>query len=69
MSHLANETKLRSVTRSFMHPYPGNYAVIGRAVVYYAEAAHARSAGIKCRHCIYYLIPTATLNVSSTLCV
>ena len=27
---------------------------IGRAVVYYARAAHAFSAGIKCQHCRDY---------------
>ena len=51
MSHEACESKLRSVVRSSMHPYPGNWVAIGRAVVYYAWATHAFSAGIKCRHC------------------
>ena len=52
MTHAACESKLRSVVRSSMHPYPGNWLAIGRAVVYYAWAARAFSAGIKCRHCI-----------------
>ena len=51
MTHEACESKLRSVVRSSMHPYPGNWVAIALAVVYYAWAAHAFSAGIKCRHC------------------
>ena len=47
---VACATKLRSVVRSSMHPCPGNWVAIGRAVVYYAQAAHAFSAGIKCWH-------------------
>ena len=35
-----------------MHPWPGNWVVIRRTVVNYARAAHAFSAGNKCRHCI-----------------
>ena len=34
-----------------MHLCPGNCVAIGRAVVYFAWAAHTFSAGIKCRHC------------------
>ena len=58
MTHEACKSKLRSVVRSSMHPYPGNRVAIGRAVVYYAWAARQLSAGIKCRHCItsYYLL-------------
>ena len=41
MTHVACESNLRSVVGSSMHP-----------VVYYAPAAQALSAGIKCRHCI-----------------
>ena len=41
------ESNLRSVARSFVHPWSGNWVVIGRAVVYYARAAQAFSAGIK----------------------
>ena len=51
MTQVACESKLRSVVRSSMHPCPENLIAIGRAVVYYAQAAHAFSAGIKCRHC------------------
>ena len=51
MIHEACESTLRSVVRSSMHPYPGNWVAIRRAVVYYAWAAHEFSAGIKCRHC------------------
>ena len=36
-----------------MDPCRGNWLAIGRAVVYYAWAAHTYSAGIKCRHCTY----------------
>ena len=42
------ESKLWSDVRSSMHPCPGNWVAIGRAVVYYARVAHALSAGIKC---------------------
>ena len=49
MTHVAY--KLRSVVRSSMHPCPGNWVVIGRAVVYNARAAHVFSAGIEWRHC------------------
>ena len=45
------QIKLRSVVTSSMHPCPVNGVAIGRAVVYHARAAHAFSAGIKCRHC------------------
>ena len=36
-----------------MHPYPGSWVAIGRAVVYYARGAlyMAFGAGIKYRHC------------------
>ena len=37
----------------FMHPWPGNWVAIGRSVVYYDRDAHAFSADIKCRHCIF----------------
>ena len=36
---------------------------IGRAVVYYARAAHAFSAGIKCRHCSDFGIPYLGLGL------
>ena len=48
---VACDPKLRLIVRSFMHPCPGNWVAIGRAVVYYARADQAFSAGIKCRHC------------------
>ena len=50
MTHLAYESNLRSVVRSFMHPYPENWLAFWRAVVW-CPAAQASSAGIKCRHC------------------
>ena len=52
MTHVAFKSKLRSVVRSSMHPCPGNWVAIGCVVADYASAAHAFSAGIKCRHCI-----------------
>ena len=51
MTNVACDSKLRSVVKSSMHPFIGNWMAIGRAVVYYAQAAHTFSAGIKCRHC------------------
>ena len=51
MAHVAYYPMLRSVARSSMHPCPEKWVVIGCRVVYYARAAHAFSAGIKCRHC------------------
>ena len=51
MAHVAWESKLHSVVSSSMHPCPGNWVSIGRAVVYYTKAAHTLSAGIRCRHC------------------
>ena len=44
-----------------MHLCPGNVVAPGRAVVYYARAAHINSTGIKCRHCI-------TTNATQALC-
>ena len=38
-----------------MHPYPRNWVEIGRAVMFYARADQAFSAGIKCRHCMINL--------------
>ena len=34
-----------------MHPCPGNWVAIKRAVVCYAQAVHTFSAGIKSRRC------------------
>ena len=45
MTHVACESKLRSVVGSSMHPRQG--VATGRAVVYHAQMAHAFSAGIK----------------------
>ena len=39
-----------------MHLCPGNWVVIGRAVVYYARDAHTFSAEIKCPHCTCTLL-------------
>ena len=48
MNHVACESKLSSFDRSYMHPFPGNWVVIGRGVVY---SARAFSAAIKSRQC------------------
>ena len=53
INHVVYESKLRRIVRSSMRLCPDNWVAIGRAVVFYARAAHACSAGIKCRHCIY----------------
>ena len=45
-----------------MHLCQGNWVEIGRAVVYYARAAHTFSAEIKCPHCSYHLIILAFLT-------
>ena len=47
--------KLRSGVMSAMYPYPGRWVAIGRAVVYYASAAHEFSSGIKCQYCMYII--------------
>ena len=48
VTHVANvnQSYVRSVVRSFMHPWPGNWVAIGRVVVYYARAVRTYSAGI-----------------------
>ena len=48
-----------------MHPCPENRISIGRVVVYFARAAYAFSAGIKCRHSIHnWLMEVLTRNCS-----
>ena len=54
ITHVACESKLRSVVRSSMHPYSGNLLAIGRVVVHYSLATHTFSAGIKCQHSTEY---------------
>ena len=51
MTHIACESKIRSVVRSSMHPCPGNRMAIVRAVVYHVLAAKSFSTRMKCRHC------------------
>ena len=51
MTHEVCESKLGSVLRSSVHPYPGNWVAVGHAVIEYAWAAREFSAGIKCQHC------------------
>ena len=36
-----------------MHPCQGIWVAFGREVVYFTQADHEFSAGIKCRHCTY----------------
>ena len=62
MTPEACESKLRSVVRSSMHPCPGNWVAIGRAVEYYALATHAFSAGMKCRHCTLHMFHTCRIT-------
>ena len=50
-THVICKSKLRSVLRSSMHPWPGSLVAIGRVVVYYAQVVRAFSAGIKYQHC------------------
>ena len=64
MTHVACESKLRSVVVSFMHLCPGDWVGIGRVVVYYVRSTHAFSAGIKCLHCILVLIIFYTYNAN-----
>ena len=52
--HVANESKLPLVLRSSLLQCPGNWVVIGLAVVYRAPAAQASSVGIGYRHCRSY---------------
>ena len=45
ITHVGCESKLRSTVRSSMHPYPGDWVVIGRhsPIVHYARAAITHS--------------------------
>ena len=62
MTHLACKAKLRSVGNSSIHPCPENWVAMGHAVVYFAQAAHAFSAGIKCWHCTCHRQQVASSN-------
>ena len=57
------ESKLHSVIRLSIHPCQGNWVATGHTVVYFARAAQAFSAGIKCRHCISYHITVPAFNL------
>ena len=50
-----------------MHPCPRDWVTIGCAVVYYARAAHAISAGIKCCHCISSIMSKYLLSTSNVI--
>ena len=52
MTHVACESKLRSLKMSPIHPSHRNWVAIGHTVMYKARATHTFCAGIKCRHCI-----------------
>ena len=52
MTQVACESKLCPVMTCY--PCPGNWLAIEHAVMYYAQAAHVFSAGIKCWHCSRY---------------
>ena len=56
MTHVTCESKPRSVMRSSMNLCSGNWVAIGRPVVYYAQAANAYSAEIKCHHFTIYSV-------------
>ena len=61
--HIYSQRSLRikatfSYVKSSMNPCPGNWVVVGCAVVYYAWPVNAFSAGIKCRHCRSTLYPS-----------
>ena len=56
MTNEACESKLSfscKVRDMWFHSIPGNWVASGRAVVYFVRAAHAFSAGVKCRNCRY----------------
>ena len=48
MTHVACRMKATFSCESSMHQCTENRVAIGRAVVLYAQAAHADSAGIEC---------------------
>ena len=56
MTGVACESKPRSVVRSSIHPCQGNWLTTGHAVAYYDRAVQAFSAGIKCWHCMWFLM-------------
>ena len=51
-----------------MHPYPGNWMAIERAVVCHAWATRAFSAGIKCRHCMFVYCAYLYAVLAALLC-
>ena len=53
MAHVAFESKLRSFKKSSIHLCTENWVAIRRAVVYYGQASHAFSTGIKDWHCTH----------------
>ena len=53
MTYVVCESKLHSVVRSSIQLCQGNWVASGHIVVYYAWAAHAFSAGVKCQHCTH----------------
>ena len=63
--HINDPCILRSKVPVKLHPCQGNWAAIVRAIGYYARAAHAFSAGIKCRYCMYQSQLFAKLTILS----
>ena len=51
MTHVQMQLANQSHVQLWGHSYIHRLVTIGRAVVFYARAAHACCAGIKCRHC------------------
>ena len=65
MTHVACESKLRSIVRSSVHPRLRNSVAIMSAVVYYVRAARSFSAGIKFRHCSLKSVANSGENLSN----
>ena len=66
MTHVTWKSKLCSVVRSSLYPFPGKLVAIGRVVLYYVQAAHAFSAGIESQPCTLgeaYLMHGSLLKV------
>ena len=68
MTHVACESKPRSIMRSSRHPCTGNRVTTGFAAVYYGRAAHIFSAGIKCWHCKLIGVLAIDMQIYLRLC-
>ena len=68
MTHVTCGSKLRSVVRSSMHPWPGNWVVISHAVVYYARLpTHLVQEARHCRYVMTFLLLTSLNFFSGNL--